>query len=545
MLKKIFYLITEVETNLNSFIKVQLLVLTSSILELSMVAIIPFWMSSFLSNNQENFVTQIIDNIFYPYTPIFLITIVFLSSILSLTTLYYSQLYAYSIGQKLSSKLFEQYISSQYLYKGQENNSFLISSLNTESSRISNFFLYPFFLLNSKIFVVLLVLGFLIYYDLQTTILSILFFSIFYFILLKTVKNKLNHNSKEITELNAKKFKYSEETIKAAVEINIYNLTGYQLAQFITAGHDLVHRMANNNFLSKFPKFLIEFILFSGIIIILQFNFENDTILEKIAVFGFASFKILPYTQQIFSSYAVMRGNQQAYVIIKDELRKSRGQKEKYTVNSIETIELKNVTFIYDKHTVPILSNFSIQLEKDNIYGLIGESGSGKSTVIKLLLGILTPTSGKLVVDNIVISNKLLIPISYVSQKNIVLNSTVCMNITGKEHAEEKEKEKIYSLLKDLRLFDALNKNQDPLDFIIHQNGENLSGGQLQRLAIVRALYNEASIIIFDEGTSALDNENQKLVLEILKKRKKSRIIVFSTHDSSILSYCDKIIKIG
>ena len=545
MLKKIFYLIKEVESNLNSFFKVQLLVLISSIAELSMVAIIPFWISSFLIEDSDNFILRTIDKLFHPYTSTILIIIVLISSLLSLATLYFTQRYAFTTGQKLSAKLFKQYLKSQYLFKSQENNSILISSLNTESTRISNFFLYPFFLLNSKILVVILVLGFLLYYDLKTTLLSILFFAIFYSILLKTLKSKLNANSKEITDLNAKKFKYAEESIKAAIEINLYNLIGYQSTQFVNAGKILANKMANNNFLAKFPKFVIEFLLFAGVILILNLNNENEALLEKISVFGFASFKILPYIQQIFSSYAVIKGNQDSYEIVKNELQKSRIKKERYRVESVADIELSNVTFKYEEHSTPILSNFSLKLEKDNIYGIVGESGSGKSTIIKLIIGTLVPSSGELTINGSVIQNQLLVPISYVSQKNTVLNSTVCMNITGEEKVGEKEKEKIYSLLKDLKLFEILNKERDPLNFMIHQNGENLSGGQLQRLAIVRALYNESNIIIFDEGTSALDNENQKCVLEILKKRKKNRIIIFSTHDKSILSYCDKVLNVS
>ena len=118
------------------------------------------------------------------------------------------------------------------------------------------------------------------------------------------------------------------------------------------------------------------------------------------------------------------------------------------------------------------------------------------------------------------------------------------MNITGKEFVQIEKKNRIISLLKNLKLLEVLSIDDDPLNFIIHQNGENLSGGQLQRLAIVRALYHNSRVIIFDEGTSALDDENQVIVLDMLKNLKSNRIIIFSTHNKSILSYCDKIISL-
>ncbi len=544
MFKSIILLVKVVDGNLNKFLKLQFLIILASITELAMVVIIPFWFSVNLTNNDTNssiLLNYVIDNKFF--FGVISVSLIILSSVLNIYILYRSNLYSFSVGQNASHIILKKYLNESYFFHQKNNSSKLISNINAESLRLANFFLNPFFILNSKIIVVILIISFLFYYDPIITISSILFFIIFYLLIFRFVKQKLKLNGITITEINSDKIKISEESITAFIEVNLYKLKNTLLERFYNKGIQFSKVSAQNNLISKFPKYLIELLLFSSIILIISNNSNSDGVFQTIIVFGFAAYKILPYIQQIFSTYTVMRANYNSFEVLESDLINSSTTRTKFfRTENLKNLSLQKIDFQYSNKK--LFNNFSYEFEVGNIYGIVGESGSGKSSLLKIIMGFISPSSGKVCINNVNINGSWLKDVSYVSQQNIILNASLGQNIDINYNGSKQSKKKIINLLESLGLESYLKEIDYNLDHMISEKGSNISGGQLQRISIARALYTESKLIIFDEATSALDNFNQKILMKILEKLAKKSIVIISTHREETLKFCNYIIKL-
>ena len=544
MFKAIITLVEVVDGNLKKFLKLQSLIILASVIELSMVVIIPFWFSTNLINTDSNnsfllnFVSENKSSV-----GLLSIILIIMSSVLNIYTLYRTNLYSFNIGQKTSFILLKKYLNESYLFHQENDSSKLVSNINTESLRLANFFLNPFFILNSKIIVVFFIVLFLLIYNPITTLFSLGFFLIFYLLIYRIIKQRLKNNGETITEINSEKIKISEESIFAFIEVNLYKLKSGLLNRFDMSGSEFRNISAVNNLIAKFPKYLIELLLFSSLVAIIAFGKDEKGAFQTIVIFGFAAYKLLPYIQQIFSTYTVMKANYNSFEVLESDIIHSAETNTKFfEINNLKKLALDNVYFGYSGKK--LLDNFSYTFNAGNIYGLVGESGSGKSTLLKIIMGFIVPSSGQVSVDDIMINDSWLKNVAYVSQNSIILNISIGKNIDINYNGDEQSRTGMIVLLESLGLRVYLEEINYDLDHILTQKGGNISGGQLQRIAIARALYLKSNLIIFDEATSALDNNNQRLLMELLKTIAKNSIVIISTHRKETLEFCNHIIKL-
>lgn len=523
------------------FWKIQLLIFLGSIMELAVVIFVPLWFSTLL---QEENSTDLINTIFEEYrllTAALTIFAILFSSFLNSYILYKTNHYSFSIGQKISRTLLVKYLEKSYDELLKVHKSVLLSRINTEASRLSNFVLNPLFLLNTKVFISLFIILFLLYYDLKVTFFACCFFIIVYFSIFKFSKRKLSNNGIIITNINSEKLKLSEESINAFIEITLYNLKSSLINQFKNVSTQYVDVSAENNFISKFPKYLIEGILFSFLIALLAILTTNNNFLTTLAIFGFGSYKLLPYLQQIFSAYSVIKANVDSVDILLPDLKKPSKPHVLLDIQDLQTLELSNICFSYgDK---PLFKNYSCKFERGNIYGIIGESGSGKSTLAKIILGLLQPDNGSITVNSVQKLNSW-IDASYVSQNTIFINESIGKNLLYDYNGTEDENFKIIKLLSSLGLDDLLKNIDYDLNVKISERGNNVSGGQLQRLSIARAILKNSELLILDEATSALDDTNQLKCMSYLRTIKTNRITIIITHRKETIAYCDHIIEL-
>ena len=232
-----------------------------------------------------------------------------------------------------------------------------------------------------------------------------------------------------------------------------------------------------------------------------------------------------------------------AYKSLIDESKTLKERKTGEPLKKIsEKIEFKSVSFIYD-NGFKALNNCNLVFNKNIITAISGKSGSGKSTVIDLLMGIQTPSSGKILIDNIDINNYNLNSfrnkISLVSQDPFLFNVSIIDNL--KWIKKDIDKEILDECLTIANCKDFINKLPDKINTIVGERGMKLSGGQRQRISLARAIVLKPEILILDEPTSSLDKESEELIFDSLKKISKFTTIVLITHDSNILNLADKI----
>ena len=222
-------------------------------------------------------------------------------------------------------------------------------------------------------------------------------------------------------------------------------------------------------------------------------------------------------------------------------------QKAKDSISSFDSsIEFQNVSFNYPSRK-KTLNNLNLKISKNTSIGVRGETGSGKSTIIKLLMGLLQPDFGKILIDGKelnIAENDLKDKISYVPQNFYILDDTILENIIFSDEKNKPDYKKISRVTKLSLLDELIDSLPQGINTVVGATGKLLSGGQAQRLALARALYQDREILILDEATNALDSNTEKLVIENILNLKKSKTIIIISHNSDILKFCDQTIDI-
>ena len=299
---------------------------------------------------------------------------------------------------------------------------------------------------------------------------------------------------------------------------------------------------------------IIEFFILVLITVVLFFIEISDrlyNLIPLISLYALSFFRIYPSINKIINSITNIKFYQtgiDSFYSNKFVLEAPRNYKLS-KINFSDQIELKNIFFKYNNLQGNIIEDANIKIKKNEIIGVIGKNGSGKSTFCNLLLGLLKPQKGSITIDNKIDINinyadykKML---SFVPQKIFLINDTIKNNIMfGSEDYEIKnfnyDKLKNFSKL----LFFALDSNKNLIDFTIGEDGSTLSGGQKQRIAIARALYNESEILIMDEPNNNLDAETENKIIEDLISSPIKRTIIIISHNKNSLKFCNNIIEI-
>lgn len=299
------------------------------------------------------------------------------------------------------------------------------------------------------------------------------------------------------------------------------------------------------------PK-TIELIAISGIcVLFFYFLFtekSGENVFLTLSVYTVASYKLIPSLNGLNVSYLNLKAHFFATEILMEiretqSLESESDQTEPITFDT--DLVLKNISFSYPDSSFS-LKDINLKIQKGEKIAIIGESGSGKSTIIQILLRFLMETSGEILVDSVRLDKQHKTSwweqVSYVPQSVFVFEGSILNNISMQSDLPEKEIQKV---INDLGLNEMINSFPNGLNSVIREKGENISTGQKQRLGIARALLQDRDIIIFDEVTSNLDEVNQQLVIDtILRASNLGKTLIFVTHQKEIMQVCDLIYKI-
>jgi ABC-type bacteriocin/lantibiotic exporter with double-glycine peptidase domain len=299
-----------------------------------------------------------------------------------------------------------------------------------------------------------------------------------------------------------------------------------------------------------FEIFLLLLLLFSFILFV-DVQKELSSNLPKLIIFFLVIFRTYPSFGRISSLRLSLKNNQYAvneiYNIIKENKNKNINFSKKFKFQ--KKIEIKNLFFKYENKNNFALKNINFIIKKNQIIGITGKNGSGKTTLCNILLTLLSPVSGKITVDNkfdifknVGSYRKL---ISFIPQNIYLLNDTIERNITLCLETEKVDYKKLRYYSNVLNITHLIKKNNNLLKNInIGENGNYLSGGEKQRIAIARALYQDAEIIIMDEHTSSLDLKSEREIMKDLVKLKSTKTFFIISHRTEVFKFCDKVVTL-
>tara|TARA_B100000965_G_scaffold389588_1_gene395408 strand:- start:206 stop:1114 length:909 start_codon:yes stop_codon:yes gene_type:complete len=285
-------------------------------------------------------------------------------------------------------------------------------------------------------------------------------------------------------------------------------------------------------------------------------NTELNVIISTLALFGMATFRLMPSTNRIVSSFQALWYTTASIEKIHEELKLLNQNIKKYNENKKEIkndfkknsfLKVENVNFSYPLASSKTLENISIKINQGETIGFVGPSGSGKTTLIDIILGLLTPDSGSINVNNININDFLRnwqSQIGYVPQHIYLTDDTLKNNIAFGLKENEIDEKAIQNSIKSSQLFQLVKGLPDGLDTEVGERGVRLSGGQRQRIGIARALYHDPEILVLDEATSSLDSDTESSIVDSLREIKGKKTILIIAHRQSTVKYCDRLIKI-
>ena len=389
-------------------------------------------------------------------------------------------------------------------------------------------------------------------------IFGILIFLFSYFIIYKTIRKKVFSNGVILTKNSKEKYKIITEAFGGIKNVILSNSSFYFIEKFNSKSFALAKASALNINLQRIPKFLIEFVAFGCVVVLIILlnlnsngNFQN--VIPQIAFFALAGYKLIPSFQQIYMNTTNIKANISALDSIENDLRNSVENRiiedeVKEDFKNFKNITLKNINFSFKERKEFKISDLNLNVNAKSVVGIAGQSGSGKSTIINLILGLLEPTSGKIHIDDKILNNKNIKSwqknIGYVPQSIFLCDGTLKENIAfGIEYKKINDK-LIENAVKQAELSDFVSKLPEKLDTKIGERGVQLSGGQQQRLGIARALYHDPNILIFDEATSSLDENTEKNIMNAINKFSRLKTIIIIAHRTNTLKKCDNIIII-
>ena len=367
---------------------------------------------------------------------------------------------------------------------------------------------------------------------------------VFYFI-----KKRLAKAKKHIQLTNEKSFQYLLDALKGYVEANIYDRNEFFMQRFIQSRQIFSNYLFDSLSMQSMPSRIIEIFAVLGLFILIAIakwtGNSDSAALITVGAFIAAAYKIIPGMVKLVN----VSGQIKAYEFSMDDLvqnkRAAKTKSEKTSPSAIQSIELKNISFQYSDQ--PVLDHFSFSIRKGEFVGITGESGKGKTTVLNLLLGFLKPMNGEILINDSPVDKEEIKKywplISYVRQQPFFIYDTILRNITLEEGSHDKKN--LQCAIAISGVDKLLEKFPEGLDKVITENGKNISGGQQQRIAIARALYKNAGLILLDEPFNELDEDSCILLLKHFRQlAEQGKMIIMVTHDKHSLSYCDKIISL-
>ncbi len=406
----------------------------------------------------------------------------------------------------------------------------------------------------SETIVLIAILVFLIFVEpvplLIISFIMLLFITLYNFFL----KPKTISWGKKRTDATKLIYQSIDESFKGFKEIKTLGKQSF-FSKFLKRGTEIIFKNdLKSSIIMTSPRYFLELIIVVFIILNLGFSVYtkgmNYEFLPILAIFALAGLRILPSIALISNDILQIGFFSEGLNVIYNDLKKYDTSKSKKIANKnksdvFEKIEIKDISFSYPGLSKQILDKTRFKLSKREFIGIIGPTGSGKTTFLDIFLGLLKPSSGEILFNNKPIFDEPiinLVEIGYLPQDNFIINDTLVSNITLSYEKEEIDLKKIKNIVNKLDLDHFVNQLPKGINSVIGESGLKLSGGQRQKICLARLLYHEKEILILDEVTNALDKVAEENIIKILKNLNKTIILI--SHDHNNMRLCNRVYKI-
>lgn len=535
------------------------LMLIGMLLETLSIGLVFPLLSFVLDNNQESYLfefsfiksIELQDNfnqlISLKNIILFIIFVFVLKNIYLLYQIYFQAKFSSFLGINKSQSLYKKYVASTYAFHIENNSGFLLRNITEEVGNYCGAVIVLMRLI-SEIFVLTGIVILLVFISPIITFSIILFFFVTLFVYQKITKKFFLKWGEQKQNYYGKRIISIQQTFGAFKELKILNRFKKFYDSFKFLNSNLYNINVKNETLVSVPKFLIETLMVIIICLILIYFSLINQLSSSIPLLGLmaaASFRILPSVNKIINHIQELRYFNASLQLVVEEFnhweRNKILQTDILAIPFNSKINFTNVSFSYKNKK--IFDNLNINIDYGSFIGIYGESGSGKSTFLDLLIGLHKPQFGNIKVDECEIHRNLFgwfKNIGYVPQNVFLIDDSIKNNIALGINEKKINNKKLDNAIRNAGLADFIKNIENGVETIVGENGVTLSGGQKQRIGIARALYNDPKLLILDEATSSLDEINEKNILEYILKLKNKITIIIVSHNKINLIDCDK-----
>jgi len=470
------------------------------------------------------------------------ITSILISSLLRVFNLYLTTQFSFKIASDLSLKMYENFLSRSFLEIKNFSSNHIVDLILNKSNQLSMSLMMLLNVISSAI-ISIGIIFFLVFINPFIAFVIFGLCTIFYLFFTWLGKKYLVKYSEDTARESNNLSRHLEEGYGLIREIKTNDMYEVFFNKFSISDKLMRRSMGMTQFLSQYPRFLIEGFIVVGLIIfiniLLNNNLYNSSLIGLIGGFVFGMQRLLPVVQNAYGSYSNIKGYQDSIEACLYFLTGSIKKKDKISID-FQSLSVNNLSFKTAETNIQIFENLTFNLKKGDCVGIIGKSGTGKTTLLEILSGLITPQKMDLFINNKK-HNHQYEPDNlffYIPQHTFLFRGNISQNIALEFDSKKIDNKKIKRILFDVDLDDL-----DPKKMITHR-GENVSVGQAQRIGIARAIYANKQILIMDEPTSALDKKTEEKFIKLISRIKERSTIIMATHKIEPLKVCNKIFRI-
>lgn len=459
-------------------------------------------------------------------------------------------------GYTVSTRLLTAYLSQPYPWFLNHNSAELANNLLTQVDGLVARVIQPCLRLVANGLLVLAILCFLMVVDPLVTVFSALVLGLGYGLIYLRFRGRLHRLGEDMMNAFEDRFVVAQEATGGIKDVKVMGLEAVYVRTYAAAAQKAAESGATMGVMAELPRFILEAITFGTLLgLILLLLFRNDgnitAIVPTLGVIAFSTMRLLPSLQQIYHSLVAIRGATPVLDTIVHDIAATPAQAiveaPAPTPMALEhSLELSKVSFGYDAAERPTLRGVDLSIRARTTVGIVGGTGAGKTTLVDLILGLLTPDEGVIRVDGTPITEETRrawqMTLGYVPQSIFLTDDTIAANIAFGVPKDQIDMAGVERAARTAALHDFVQSDlPQGYQTLVGERGVRLSGGQRQRIGIARALYRDPTLLIMDEATSALDNITERVVMEAVQNIRADKTVILIAHRLSTVKSCDTI----